>query len=718
MLMKRLKGFIIGAEKNDDSYRLMYEGPMYDALAVPCGETVYESVYWSEDAFAEGEICVGYEITKSRKYAPTLPTVTVYVPYEVIGNTEDENLKRLKHYLLGLTPNDQTYKSIYEGKMTATLFTASGTPMEFPEEHADPVYYENDADRVRAGVAYEYTQTNKLQKDVPTVKVRIPAEKLGDVPLPETDADEARVKNAFSDAVCAAADFCARRFSTYIDALNRENYNRSRPDKENGAYYYPKPGGEVLARNTAYFAMHTPKYYENGKGINVYIRDGDQEKCKPRLYLCFTLQVQLPQKKHDKAMRMLCRDLPGAVAEFIREFDRAGYLHAVELAQKQAEIRAFLRESPYCAFIANGSILPRDRKTGGAMAGALPFTAPKGTEIEIAGVRGMGIRRGVTVITGGGYSGKSTVLDAVACGVYNHCLGDGRELVITDETAVSIAAEDGRAVTHLNISPFIKWLPGGDTKDFSTVHASGSTSQAANIMEAAEYGARLLLIDEDRSATNFMIRDRLMKELIRREPITPFTDRVRELAARGISTILVIGGSGEYLAVADHIFLMDEFVMYDATDTGRGLAKRYGVGVDAPPTAADWTAARVLQKERFSSYPKGSGSERLVVSEMNYIVVGDEAVDLRGVYQLLTDGQRQAAAFILRDLMIREREAHFSLSARLDEILARLEADGLDSVYSTYFTECGRFFELPRKQDIAAAVARMRHVTYFVGNKD
>lgn len=163
------------------------------------------------------------------------------------------------------------------------------------------------------------------------------------------------------------------------------------------------------------------------------------------------------------------------------------------------------------------------------MENAVPFVSTPEDEIEVCGVRGMGIRRGVTVITGGGYSGKSTLLDAIAAGIYNYIPGDGRELCITDETAVTISAEEARSVKRVNISPFIKWLPGGDAHAFSTERASGSTSQAANIMEAVENGARLLLIDEDRSATNFMIRDRLMKALIQKEPITPFTDRVREL---------------------------------------------------------------------------------------------------------------------------------------------------------------------------------------------
>ena len=698
--MKRLASFVMGQEPNDDSYTNMYEGAMYDALAVPCGETVYEAVYWY------GE--VGYRIEKSKKNDSTCPTVTVIIPYDVLISEEVDILKRLKYYFLHMQPKDETYKSIYEGKMIAELFTQSGEPMEFPEEHAEAIYWENSGG-IREGISYAYTQTHKLAKDLPTVKIRIPAEKLGGIPLPEHD--EMTVHHAFSAQAAAAADFCLRAFGEKVARLNAELYNRSRPDKENGAYYFPKPGGEVLVRNGAYFAMCQPKYYENGNGITVYIRDGDQEKFKPVLCLCMTLLVQLPQKKHEKAMRMLCRDLPDAVEEFIREFDAAGCCAAVSLAETQTAIRAALHDSPYCAFLADGAILPRDSKIGGALEGAIPFRAPEGTRITLAGVSGMGIRRGVTVITGGGYSGKSTVLDAIAEGVYNHVAGDGRELCITDETAVSIAAEDGRCVKNLNISPFIKWLPSGNPADFSTSHASGSTSQAANIMEAVDSGTRLLLIDEDRSATNFMIRDKLMKALIQREPITPFTDRVRELAGHGVSTILVIGGSGEYLAVADSVYMMDAYEMFDVTGSAKSLAAEYGI-VHEIPLAGNWNAMRTIRKEYFSSYPQNSGSERMEVSELGYLVIGSEMIDMRGLQQLMTDGQRQAVGFILRYLMIREKEAEFSLSERLDTLMETLEREGLDAVYSSYFTSCGRFFDLPRKQDIIAVVHRMRHITY------
>ena len=163
-------------------------------------------------------------------------------------------------------------------------------------------------------------------------------------------------------------------------------------------------------------------------------------------------------------------------------------------------------------------------------------------------VRGMGIPRGITLIVGGGYHGKSTLLKALELGVYNHIAGDGREYVITDDTAMKIRAEDGRAVSHVNISPFINHLPNGkDTVDFSTEDASGSTSQAANVVEAVEAGAGALLIDEDTSATNFMVRDALMQSVIAREqePITPFIEQARKLyEEKGISVILVAGSSG------------------------------------------------------------------------------------------------------------------------------------------------------------------------------
>ncbi|WP_207649143.1 P-loop domain-containing protein [Lacrimispora sphenoides] len=401
--------------------------------------------------------------------------------------------------------------------------------------------------------------------------------------------------------------------------------------------------------------------------------------------------------------------------------------------QNKTQSVIFLREENYCAFIANGSILAREKGTELPMKAALPFQSTIEDEIEIVGVRGMGVRRGITVITGGGYSGKSTVLNAISAGIYNHAAGDGRELCITVNSAVTITAEDGRAVSSLNISPFIKWIPNGDTQIFSTANASGSTSQAANIMEAIECGSTLLLIDEDRSATNFMIRDTLMKKLIEKEPITPFTDRVRELSTNGVSTILVIGGSGEYLSVADKIYIMDDFVINDATSRAKSISP----APSEPPSIADWTTRRILINNRFTSYPEGSGSERLEVSDTGFIVIGDECIDVRALHDIATTAQVDALAFMLRflqrgaddgnELEILARAMRgltcnmttheIDVAEHVGKLYAQIEQEGINIVDTVFFIAMNRFLDLPREFELRAAINRMRCTTFSVTRK-
>ena len=415
---------------------------------------------------------------------------------------------------------------------------------------------------------------------------------------------------------------------------------------------------------------------------------------------------------------MLCRDLPFAVNKFIAEFDIEGLNRTLALAEKQSSIRAWLANSSYCAFIANGSILPRETGTDLPMLNAVPFQSPPDDEIEICGVRGMGIPKGVTVITGGGYSGKSTLLDAISAGIYDHRTGDGRELCITEESAVTISAEDGRSVKCLNISPFIKWLPGGDTSNFSTEHASGSTSQAANIMETVDSGAKLLLMDEDRSATNFMIRDRMMKELIEKEPITPFTDRVSELYnTLGVSTILVIGGSGEYLSVADKIYMMEDYRIHDVTKKAKMLCGSGGIDAEMPPPA-NWIQNRLLYADGFTPYPKGSGSERLSVSDTGFILIGDEQIDTRGLHNIVSRHQLDALGFMLRYLEISENNGVIDIQKKVDNLYAEIETKGIGFLYSSYFTTCERFLDLPRRQELLALISRMRGVRFHMPESD
>ena len=587
--------------------------------------------------------------------------------------------------------NTTTYREMYEGSM---IIVDPAHPTMLPYVDYSSTYYNES-------IGFDISVTHKLAQDKPTVVISIPCEKLG-IRIPDRTVENAE------------ADFCLRAFKRYIDELNGGLYNRCRPDNENGKYDLCSPGGEVIKRNSAYFALCPQKDYENGAGSDVYLLN-DGISRPPLMCLCLLVQVQLPKRKLRKTIQMLCRDLPDAVDRFILDFNREELENAAALARKQASIRAWLKESEYCAFVANGSVLPRAKGTGLPMAGAIPFQSTSDDEIEIFGVRGMGIRKGVTVITGGGYSGKSTLLDAISAGIYDHIDGDGRELCITDESAVTISAEDGRSVKHVNISPFIKWLPGGDTSDFSTEHASGSTSQAANIMEAVDSGAKLLLIDEDRSATNFMIRDRMMKALIEKEPITPFTDRVGELyRAKGVSTILVIGGSGEYLSVADKIYMMEDYMIHDVTEKSKHICHSYGVGTELPPIA-DWEQSRILYADGFTSYPKGSGTEKLAVSDMGFVIIGDEKIDVRGLHDIVCTRQLDTLGFMLRLLEITNTDRKIDIEKKINELYERIEEEGIDFVYSSFFTTCERFLDLPRKQELMALVNRMRKINMVKG---
>jgi predicted ABC-class ATPase len=583
---------------------------------------------------------------------------------------------------------------MYEGSMT--IVDPSHPTMEPYVDYSSTYYNES--------VGFEISTTHKLAQDKPTVVISIPCATLGiDIPDKFTENVE--------------ADYCLRAFKKYIDELNAELYNRSRPDNENGKYYLCAPGGEIIKRNTAYFALCPQKDYTNGSGSTVYLLS-DGVSRPPLMCLCIRIQVQFPLKKLRKTFQMMCRDLPDAVDRFVLDFDIEGLKKATELAKKQSAIREWLKSSDYCAFVANGSILPRAKGTDLPMLDAIPFRSTPDDEIEVCGVRGMGIKKGVTVITGGGYSGKSTLLDAISAGICDHALGDGRELCITDESAVTISAEDGRSVKHVNISPFIQWLPEGDSSDFSTDHASGSTSQAANIMEAVDCGATLLLIDEDRSATNFMIRDSMMKELIEKEPIIPFTDRVNELyQRRGVSTVLVIGGSGEYLAVANKIYMMEDYRICDVTEKSKKICHSHCVTVATPPSAS-WTQSRILYSDHFSSYPEGNGTERLEVSDMGFILIGDEKIDVRGLHNIVSPRQLDTLGFMLRYLEITNNERKIDIEKRINDLYARIETDGLDFLYSSFFTTCERFLDLPRRQELMAVINRMRNVHMMKGGDE
>ena len=368
-------------------------------------------------------------------------------------------------------------------------------------------------------------------------------------------ADKAEFKNWYLEnetRVRAVEDFLTRKISRNISKYVKGH----RGSGKSGLIAIARPGQEVIKRTSVEF---TPQRIEA------------------------RIKVGLPARGRTvmgyQAQDMFFQEIPEIVKNslYFEQIEKSSLRKHVETVEEQTILRKKLAEKNLVAFIANDSILPRESGISHSPMDsreAVPFSSPSREEVEFklpysGKITGLGIREGITLIVGGGYHGKSTLLEAVALGVYDHIPGDGREYVVTRKDAVKIRAEDGRRIERVNISPFINNLPKEEkTEEFCSENASGSTSQAANIIEALELGASLLLIDEDTCATNLMIRDARMQQLVSKdkEPITPFIDQVENLYKnKGISTLLVVGGAGDYFDVADQVIMMDEYRPRSAT---------------------------------------------------------------------------------------------------------------------------------------------------------
>ncbi len=391
----------------------------------------------------------------------------------------------------------------------------------------------------------------------------------------------------------------------------------------------------------------------------------------------------------------------------------------VALAEDQRFIREELKRLELAAFVADGSVLPRESGVSDRpMEDAVPFSSPEELAVTLnlphrGAVRGMGVPRGITLIAGGGYHGKSTLLKALERGVYNHIAGDGRAYVITDDTAVKIRAEDGRKVTETDISLFINRLPSGrNTAKFSTLDASGSTSQAANIVEALEAGSRLLLMDEDTSATNFMVRDELMQAVIAREeePITPFLERAADLWQRaGVSLILVVGSCGAYFHIADHVVQMDAYRAKDITARARAALEGRPVPALSAPAFHLPTGKRTVDLSGSTQTRKnyrgdGYRQERLKVKRFGKTAfsVGERELDLRYVEQLVDPGQTQTLAYMVR--YARENLAGRDVADVAAALLRIVKERGLGAVCGGGVVPAG--LTLPRAQEIFACFNR------------
>ena len=402
---------------------------------------------------------------------------------------------------------------------------------------------------------------------------------------------------------------------------------------------------------------------------------------------------------------------------WIENFDVDRLYEKANVYRNQCEIRNYLKENGYVCFIKNGSILPREKENHMPKRDAIPFKAPstmEHTKPLTSGevVTGMIIPKGLTVITGGGYSGKTTMMDAIESGIYHHIEGDGREYVITEETALKVYAEDGRTIHNLDMSPFFKQeISGERIDDFSTEHASGSVSQAANIIEAVYAGSELLLIDEDKSATNFMIRDKIMRKIIKNEPIVPLTDRIDELTRKmNLAVIMVIGAISEYFHYADRILLIEDYKLYDISNDIKKTEK-----ILIEENICNWTINRKIKNA------VGSMENcffRTIHTENNRkIILDNYTADVMSLTAITTNEQLNSLAFVMEKLLTKMDKDEIKKDVRfaIEKIFSVDSKNNHE--FAMMITRKDRWYEEIRNIDAICCMNRMRGVK-FCNNLD
>ncbi len=496
----------------------------------------------------------------------------------------------------------------------------------------------------------------------------------------------------------ALQDMILRRFSAKLSSIS----GRAGGSGKSGTMIASRPGQEILDRSACQLDRAggvTLRFYAGFPAAGRTVLAGELEK-------------------------MLFRFLPDVVRETACAAAwQSGTVQSVlDLAEDQAFLRAELEKRSLCAFVADGAILPRESGISQKpMQDALPFRAPEEDRITLelphrGTISGMAVRRGITLIIGGGYHGKSTLLKALELGVYNHIAGDGREYVVTDDSAVKVRAEDGRCVNGDDISLFINHLPNQkDTTAFFTENASGSTSQAASVVEAMECGTRTLLMDEDTCATNFMVRDALMQKIVsdEEEPITPFSGRMRALYEKsGVSTVLVAGSSGAFFGQADTIIQMDRYEPKDVTASVRALVpfqkgEAAAPAVGGPDICPD-------QKRRFPRPGRDFDEERGRVKHKSLgtdgFLIGHGETDLRLVEQLADREQSECLArtFLLMAKGKMNGRNNVASLVRGWELDFQREGFGMYEENGHIPGDLAR----PRKEELAAAISRCRGLVW------
>ncbi len=500
------------------------------------------------------------------------------------------------------------------------------------------------------------------------------------IPLSKTSIPHNVMKNKIQ--ITATEDFLSRLF-----LLNTSKLCKGlRGTGTSGMITIQKPGQEILKRSSVVLTSE---------------------------YLEFRFYASLPARGRtilgSVAETMLLNEIPGII-QLSSKFDTTitNRLNShVNTYEDYRALQRSLNAHGLVAFIPDGAILPRksgidNKPLNNSNGPVVSFRSPESLEVTLQTpnkglVYGMGIPKGVTVIAGGGFHGKSTLLNAIQTGVYGHIPLDGREFVATVADAVKIKAEDGRSIRNVNISPFIRNLPfGKDTTDFSTENASGSTSQAANIMEAIEAGTTLLLIDEDTSATNFMIRDEKMKKIVRKEPITPLIDVIRSLYKNlGISSIIVTGGAGDYFEVADTVILMEDYLPEEISSKAREKIRQAGRGFPIAP--------ETLERRLKLPSPRKGNKEKFAAKGRTTLQIGQTYVDISALEQLAEVYQTECIAFILKQYYDRSVSGTPVMKDAVEEILRRFEISGFRNIKRGNLA-------LPRKQEIMFSINRARGI--------
>lgn len=517
-----------------------------------------------------------------------------------------------------------------------------------------------------------------------SLHVELPLKKAG---FPEKYLEKRHTKTALEDLIL-------RSFSKALDQFSF----KAKGSGKSGLISTSRPGPEVMRRtavefnNIALLVRFEVGFPANGRTINA-----------------------------QELEKILLEFLPQIVKTclFYQSWEKAKIQACYELAENQQRIREVLEERKLVAFCANGSILPRKSGVSSQpLKDAIEFQSPESMEISIDlpfgnSIRGMGIPEGVTLIIGGGYHGKSTLLQALEQGVYNHVKGDGREYVITRADALKLRAEDGRAVSHLDLSLFIHDLPNGkDTHCFSTEDASGSTSQAAGVLEGIEAETSCFLIDEDTSATNFLVRDAFMQRVVSgdQEPITPFIARVRDLYEKvGISTILVAGSSGAFFHVADTIIQMDAYRPKDVKMSVEALLPEYppaDLCSNAEPFTLPTEKRMFVMERKIKRYGRGEREERIKTKVMGTdgFSIEHNIVDLRCVEQLIDTEQTAALAAILKHI-VKKGSICMEMQELVAEINTLLKKKGM-AAFVEGALSCG--YAYPRKEEIYLMLNRFR----------